>query len=126
MLKWISILILLGFVVSGCAPQVGVKRLDAVQRPQQQGELPVYPSRNAVGRAFKQIALLSMEDKRSLRRDEAQDLSLLAEAARGLGADAVVILEKRTVTRRTKDPSGGGDIVYHYPCFEAAAIVFEE
>lgn len=125
MIKWISILMTLGFFVSGCTPQVAIVPLDTTQRPPWQGELPIYTSTEAVGKAFKQIARLSIEDKRSLRRDEAEDLSLLAEAARALGAEAVVILEKRTVTRRTKDPSGGGDIIYHYPHIEAAAIVFE-
>ena len=125
MLKWITVLIVLGFIVSGCAPQVAVVSIDETQRPTHQGELPVYPSPEAVGRAFKQIALLTIEDKRSIRRDEAEDLDLLAEKAKALGAEAVVVLERRTVTRRTANPEGGGDIVYHYPLIEAAAVVFE-
>ena len=125
MLKYAIALLALGFLFSGCAPRVAVVPLDSVQRPPRQEDLTVYPSPEQVGRAFQQIARLSIDDKRSLRRDEAEDLALLAEAAKALGAEAVVILKKSSVVRKTKDPSGGGEIVYAYPHIEAAAIVFQ-
>jgi hypothetical protein len=125
MIKYVRAILVLGFLVSGCAPQVAVKHLDSKHRLPSSGEVAIYKSPEAVGRAYKQIALLTIEDKRSLRRDESEDLTLLAQAAKTLGAEAVVVLGRRTMTRRTKDPSGGGDIVYHYPRIEAAAIVFE-
>ncbi len=124
-LRWIPILLLAALVLASCMPKVSVQYLDAQQRKPSTSEVPVYASPEEVGRAHRKIAVLVIEDKRSLRRNETEDLALLAASARELGADAVVVMERRTMTRRTKDPSGGGMIVYHYPRIEAAAIVLE-
>lgn len=125
MIKWIAVLMALGLAVSGCAPQVMVQRMDKVQRPVYRGDLPIYPSPEDVDKVFKQIARLSIEDKRSARRDESEVLEMLATTAKELGAEALVVLKRKTVTRVSPNPEGGGNIVYHYPHIDAAAVVFQ-
>jgi hypothetical protein len=125
MRTWIILAIALILVVPGCAPQVSVQRLDNVNRPVHRGDLPVYESLEAVDKAFEQIARLSADDKRSIRRDESEVLAMLATEAKALGADALVVLKNTMMTRILPNPEGGGDLVYHYPHIEAAAIVFK-
>jgi hypothetical protein len=125
MKRWITIVITLSLAVAGCAPQVSVQRMDGVDRPVQKGDLPIYASLEDVDKEFKKIARLSIDDKRSVRRDESEVLEILTDKAKALGADALVVLSRKMITRRSPNPMGGGEIVYHYPHIDAAAIVFQ-
>lgn len=112
-------------MISCGTPQVSVTNMEKIQTVPNTGEIPIFQSLDEIEGKYKQIAILETEDQRSIYRNDQEMLNNLIEAAKGIGAEGIVILKKEVKTRIAQDPTGGGgESKYYYPTIKAAAIIF--
>jgi hypothetical protein len=120
----IMAIIVLGVWVVSCSPRIGVQRLDSIERAPNSGSIHVYQSAEEVGRPHKRIAVLSVTNQRRMRADRGDFTESLFDKARQLGADGVIIVERRWTIQRNSDGMGG---YFDFPVLHivAEAIVYE-
>jgi len=122
-LSIMSVFIVLLMTV-GCAPKVAVQPLVPEKRAPNTGQLDVYQSADAIGRPYKKIALLSATSQKRVRAEKGAAEEPIVRQAREIGADAVIIKDRRARTQRNDDGMGGSFEVTVYEV-SAEAIVYE-
>jgi hypothetical protein len=122
-LSVISVVVVL-LLAAGCGPKVAVQPLAPEKRAPNTGNLDVYESADAVGRSYKKIALLSVTSQKRAREEKGSAEEPLERQAKEIGADAVIIKERRARTQRNDDGMGGS---FEFTVYEltAEAIVYE-
>ena len=118
----LAVLLLAG--LGACAPRVDVQRLDSVQRPRNSGSLDVYQSADQVGRSYKRIALLKATSQKRVRKEKGSVETPLSRQAKDIGADALIVVERRPKTQRNSDGMGGY-MEFVVEEITAEAIVYE-
>lgn len=103
---WI-ILIVLSFIVIGCGPSVQVKKTYVQVNQQTTGPVDIFSSFDAVGKSYKNVAELEVNDKRnSKNRNRNQMIESLKTKTSKVGADGIVITEEGESVIKHPDPFG--------------------
>jgi hypothetical protein len=111
-------------LAAACAPKVGVQLLMPVERAPNTGNLDFYESAEQVGRPYKTIALLNATSQKRPRAEKGRVEGPLERKAREIGADGVIVLERRSRIQRNQD-GFGGYLEYVVEQVTAEAIVYE-
>ncbi len=105
----IQTLVLVTLLLAGlaaCAPRVNLERLDSIQRPPNSGSLNIYESADLVGRPYKTIARLSATSQIRPRGDRGGVETPLTRKAKDIGADGLIIVQRRPKIQRNSDGMG--------------------
>lgn len=111
-------------LAAGCAPKVAVQPLESVKRAPNSGKLDVYESADDVKRPYKKIALLNATSQKRVREEKGAPEEPILRQAREIGADAVIVKERRATTQRNDDGMGGS---FEFTVYRvtAEAVVYE-
>lgn len=112
-------------LLSGCSSTgVMVNHIDRESKPSPKAKIDVYDTIEAVQRPYKEFAILTATDKRSINFKEEKLRERIINRAKEMGADAVII---NRVTRQNKYVTDGmgGYVTYAQLQVEAVAILYK-
>ena len=122
-IKWIAI-ISISLILSGCGPQVRIQKTHIRVDQKKTGEVTIFNSFDEVGKPYKKVAELKVNDHRLPKNVERNKMiEALKSKARKLNADSVVIIDEKHIVDRIRLE---GSWTNFYTFFiKAVAIVYE-
>ena len=126
MKKLLCVLILMIFLLLGCAPRIAnFQSLDSNTRPAKTGKLDVFASAVDVKKPYREIALIEVIDARiEIKQNYDEMFQTALSKAREIGADGITIISKERLSREMPTGLGGTtDQIYLYG--KVKAIVYQ-